>query len=272
MSKNSGWWNNFFPDSRPVFDLISPKDTNALVRYVIQKLDLKPGRKFLDCPCGIGRIALPLARKGIKVTGVDITPSFLEELAGKTDRRGLKITLRHSDMRRIGFDREFDAAGNLGASFGYFRKESDDRLTLRKMYQALKPGGKFMLQLTNRDWIIATFTPRDWFEVRGAKVLQTRTFDYATSTLRSTWHFVKDGREVTHDYPVRIYSYHELLAMMRSVGFVSIEGFGSPKDDPISRDKRMMYIIGTRPKYPTRLSGKSHSVSGSGKRVRVGRS
>jgi len=248
MKKDAGWWNDFFPLARPVFDRISQKNTNDLVRYVVAKLDLKPGRKFLDCPCGIGRIALPLARRGIRATGVDIISSYLDELARKADRRGLKLTLRQSDMRRITFDRQFDAAGNIGASFGYFEKESDNRLTLRKMYQALKPGGKFILHLTNRDWILTNFIAQDWFETGRTKVLQSRTFDYATSTLHTTWRFIADGREIAHDCPIRLYTYHELLTMMRSVGFVDIEGFGSLQDEPISRDQRMMYIIGTRPK------------------------
>ena len=45
-----------------------------------------------------------------------------------------------------------------------------------------------------------------------------------------------------------MYSFHELIAMLESVGFVDIEGYGSLKDEPISRDKQMMFIIGTRPK------------------------
>ena len=42
MSQDSGWWDDFFPVFRVVFDRVAPKDTNALVRYVIDKLALKP--------------------------------------------------------------------------------------------------------------------------------------------------------------------------------------------------------------------------------------
>lgn len=248
MKRDAGWWDDFFPSFRPVFDRIPQKNTNALVRYVIAKLDLKPGRKFLDCPCGIGRIALPLARKGIKVTGVDLMPSYLEEMGRRADRRGLKIACRQCDMRRINFDRQFDAAGNLWTSFGFFPKESDNRLTLRKMYQALKPGGKFMLYLINRDWVLANYIESGWFDSGGTKVLEKGTFDYATSTKRSTWYFLQDGHEVARECTIRLYSYHELVAMLQSVGFVDIQGYGSLKDEPISRDRRMMYIIGTRPR------------------------
>lgn len=67
--KDSGWWDDFFPAFRPFFDIVPQKVTSAQVRYIIKKLVLKPGMKFLDCCCGIGRVAIPLAKKGIKVTG-----------------------------------------------------------------------------------------------------------------------------------------------------------------------------------------------------------
>lgn len=246
--KDSGWWDDFFPAFTPIFGIISQKVTNAHARYVIKKLDLKPGKRFLDCACGIGRIALPLAKKGIRVTGVDITQSYLDELAKKARRSGLKIDLQNCDMRRINFDSMFDAGGNLWTSFGFFEKEADNLLVLKRMYRALKPGGKFMLHVINRDWIMAKYNPTDWFEVKGVKVMQKRSFDYARSTNRGTWFFLKDGKEEAFDVNIRMYSYHELIGMFESVGFVDIEGYGSVKDEPISRDTGMMFIIGTRPR------------------------
>jgi len=248
-ARQQGWWQkNFFPDFRPLFDMISPRQTNAEARYIIEKMNLRPGRKFLDCPCGIGRIALPLAKKGIRVTGVDITTSYLEELQSKAKRRGLKIECIERDMRRIDFNEKFDAAGNLGTSFGYFENQSDDLLTLKKAYRALKPGGKFLLHVTNRDWIIAHFVPRDWSEIKGLKVIQKRTFDYEKSIIRSTWVFARDGREQDYQVDIRVYSCHEIIKMFARTGFIDIEAFGSTAGEPIDRNQRMMFIFGTRPK------------------------
>lgn len=247
MAKSdSGWWHEFFPAFRILFGIAQPKTTNAEVRYLIKKLNLKPGKKFLDCPCGIGRIALPLAGKGIRVTGIDITPSYLDEVEKKARRRSLKLDLQECDMRRIEFKDQFDAAANLWTSFGYFEKESDNLLVLKKMWQALKPGGKFMLHVINRDWIIANFSSSDWFEVANARVLEKRRFDYSTSTSRGTWYFLKDGVESSHNVSIRMYAYHELIAMFKKVGFVDIKGFGTLKDEPVSRETRMIFIMGTK--------------------------
>ncbi len=253
-ARDRGWWDAFFPIFRPVFGIIDRKTTNAQARYLIEKLDLKPGMRFLDCPCGVGRISLPLARKGIKVTGVDITRSYLDELAQKAKRTGLPITVHHSDMRRIKHDREFHAGGNLWTSFGFFERDSDNLLTIRRMFHALKPGGKFVLHVINRDWIMANYEPKGWFRLKDnqgreiGKVLEERHFDYRTSINHGTWYFHKDGQESVHKVPLRMYCFHELVAMFDKIGFVDSEGFGTIKDEPISREHMMMWVFGTKPK------------------------
>lgn len=247
MSQTNEWWHEFFPIFRPLFGKVSAQTTQATVRYVIKKLDLIRGKTFLDCPSGYGRISVPLARRGIRVTGADTTKSYIEELDRTARRYNLPIRTQRSDMRRIQFENEFDAAGNLWTSFGYFEKESDNLLTLKRMYRALKPGSKFMLHVINRDWIMAHYQPRGWDEIDDLKALEVRHFEFETSINRGIWTFIKDGQEREVRGDIRMYSYHELIAMFKSVGFEDIHGYGSVKDDPINQNQMMMFITGTKP-------------------------
>ncbi len=73
---------------------------------------------------------------------MDIIGEYLDELEVKSKRLKLPVNIRECDMRRIDFQNEFDAAGNISTSFGYFARESDNMLVMRKLYKALKPGGK----------------------------------------------------------------------------------------------------------------------------------
>lgn len=250
MSKqDDGWWTSgFFEAFRPAFGLIDKKATDAQVKYLIKNLKLKPGHSFLDCPCGIGRVSIPMAKKGIRVIGVDITKSYLDELDIKAKRAKLHIKTVNSDMRRINFDSQFDAGGNLWTSFGFFNKESDNLLTSKKIYKALKPGGRFALHLINRDWIMINFQSNSWQDLGGTKVLESRRFDYRTSITYSKWRYIKDGKEQVFEVSMRMFSYHELVELFESVGFIDIEGFGGVKDEPISRENRMMWIFGTKPR------------------------
>jgi SAM-dependent methyltransferase len=246
MKKDSGWWDTFFDPFRAAFDMFTPKVNNAQTRYFIKRLDLKTGQKFLDCPCGVGRIAIPMARRGIKVTGVDVTKSYLDELDAKARKLNLPIKTVQKDMRRVNFKNEFDAAANIWTSFGFFDKEEDNFMVLKKMHQALKPGGRFLLHVINRDFVIRHFRPTDWFEIKGTLLMENRTFDFETSTMRETWKIIKDGREKEYNTDIRAYSYHEMLAMFEKARFVNIEGTGSLKDESISPDRQMMIITGTK--------------------------
>lgn len=246
-SKSEDWWTAFYRDFRPIFNLIPQQVTNAQVAYLIKILALKPRQRFLDCPCGIGRISLPLARRGIQVTGVDLQPSYLEELRMKALKGGLEIKTVLSDMRRIDFKSRFDAAGNLWTSFGYFRRESDNLLVVKKIFQALKRRGKFVLHMINRDWIMANFQSEDWYDLGELKVLESRSFDYRSSMMKSTWTYIHKGESKSHDSTHRIYSYHELVDLCERAGFVDIQGFGSTKDEPVTRNSRMLWVVGTKP-------------------------
>ncbi|MBI5266891.1 MAG: methyltransferase domain-containing protein [candidate division Zixibacteria bacterium] len=248
MPTHKWWQEEFFADLRPFFAQLSPKETNQQVRYLIKKLKLKPGMSFLDCPCGFGRVSVPMAKKGIKVVASDLTRVYLDELEATVKRTGLKIETVHSDMRKIDFRNRFDAAGNLWTSFGYFEKERDNLLVLKKVYQALKPGGRFCLHVINRDYIIAHYTATEWQEYGGVLSTERRKFDYATSINRGVWTFHKDGKARTYEVGLRMYSYHELIAMFTQAGFVDIEGFGSTEDAPITRHTLAQWVFGTKPK------------------------
>lgn len=242
------WYQAIFEDSRPFFDLVPQKTTNNQVRYLIKKLRLKPGMSFLDCPCGIGRVSLPLAKKGIRVVGSDLCGEYLDELKFKARKARVQIETVLSDMRKIDFKNRFDTAGHLWTSFGYFESERQNLLVLKKMYQALKPGGRFCLHTVNRDWILAYYTDTEWQDLGSTLFTLRRKFDFATSTNRAVWTFYRDGNPSVHQVNVRMYSYHELIAMFKQVGFVNIEGFGSTDDAPISQHTMMMWIFGVKPR------------------------
>ena len=54
------------------------EDTRRQVDFLIEKLELNGSEKILDLACGFGRHSLEFARRGFVVTGVDITPAYIE--------------------------------------------------------------------------------------------------------------------------------------------------------------------------------------------------
>lgn len=85
----------------------------------VKRLNLKPGLKVLDVACGTGNLALPAARAGAVVTGVDIAPNLLDQARENARREGLSIQFDEGDVEALPYaDSSFDAVATMfGAMF-----------------------------------------------------------------------------------------------------------------------------------------------------------
>src|SRR5215203_4258817 len=75
----------------------------------IKRLNLKPGTKVLDVACGTGNLALPAARAGATVTGVDIAPNLVEQARENAKAEGLDVQFDEGDAEALPYgDASFD--------------------------------------------------------------------------------------------------------------------------------------------------------------------
>src|SRR6185436_3921493 len=81
MSIPPNWYETFFHGV--TLDLwrmaIPPEQTTAEADFLIQNLNCEVGARVLDVPCGNGRLTFELAKRGYRVTGVDLAEEFIEE-------------------------------------------------------------------------------------------------------------------------------------------------------------------------------------------------
>ena len=97
----------FFARWSPLYDLFA-KPIGFAYGAAVRLAGARPGRSILDLCTGTGEIALRSARRGARVTAVDLTPSMFLRAAQKT--RGLPVRFAGMDARRLAFpDRSFDA-------------------------------------------------------------------------------------------------------------------------------------------------------------------
>ena len=85
----------------------------------VDRLELKPGDRVLDVACGTGNLAIPAARKGATVTGVDIATNLLEQARSRAEAQGLKIQFDEGDAENLPYaDGAFDVVVTMfGAMF-----------------------------------------------------------------------------------------------------------------------------------------------------------
>jgi SAM-dependent methyltransferase len=123
------------------------KGTRQEVDFLVDALDLAPGRRVLDVGCGPGRHAHELARQGIAVHGIDISQRFID-LARDAAPPG--ATFERLDARRLPFAAEFDAAVSLcQGAFGLVLGPGADAAVLDGMARALRPGGRLAVTAFN---------------------------------------------------------------------------------------------------------------------------
>lgn len=220
MRRRREWFERFF-DAEYVARLRDEKplrQTRMEVDFLLRSLRLPPGVRILDVPCGYGRHAAELARRGFRVVGVDLSRSMIEEARRRFAARP-RLSFRRRDMRRIAFRAEFDAVVNLYTSFGYFTPAQNEA-ALRRMARALRPGGRLLIDHRDPGYD-ATLPGRLWYR-SGSKrfILEERRFDPRTKITESTQLTITTGRRRVAQKTLRLqeYSLPQWRRMLRRVG------------------------------------------------------
>ena len=223
----------------------SPMDAASDVQWITGLAALEPGGRVLDAPCGFGRHSIEFARLGYQVTGVDFSETELDRARKAAREAGVELTLACQDIRDLEFSGEFDLAVNLCSSIGYF-SDDEDRLVLDRFWRALKPGGVFVLDTRNRDQLVRSLPPEERKRVNGWTLRIENAFDPATSRWRARWFRLKrasakakdkeGAQELIGESEIRLYSAHELSAMLRPERWSRVELYGGLDGTPFSLD------------------------------------
>jgi SAM-dependent methyltransferase len=161
----------------------------------------------------------------------------------------LSVNFVHADMREMAYDSQFDAAYCVLTSFGYFDEETNLRVAT-SICRALKPGGRFLVDTINRDYIVSDLPSRVWWEGDGCVVLEEVDFDFHTSRVLIRRSIVfGDGRQVENEISIRAYSLHELGRVLRRAGFQVLEVSGSleNKEPFLGAASRHVVLVCERP-------------------------
>lgn len=142
------------------------KGTEQEVAFLVDALGLKPGMNVLDVGCGPGRHALALARRGIDVHGVDLSPDFITLAREHAAAESLPATFEVLDVRELAFAAEFDAAICLcQGGFGLLGGD-DEEDVIRLIAAAVRPGGVVALSAFSAGFAIRWLEDGEDLELR----------------------------------------------------------------------------------------------------------
>ncbi len=130
------------------------------VLFWADRLAPPPG-PVLVLACGTGRLALPFARAGYAVTGLDASAAMLAEGRKKAQAEGLEVTWVEGDMRAFDLGRRFANVLVLGDSLAHLHTRADLDAAWKAARAHLAPGGRLCLDLVQPDAQVLTTPPSE---------------------------------------------------------------------------------------------------------------
>ena len=227
------WWKTFFgPLAGEV--MFTPRGggrARVEVAAIRRRVGIAPGARILDVPCGTGRHAMVFARAGFAVVGLDYSRPYLAAARAAAKAAGLGARLRfvRGDMRRLAnhvAPGSFDLAVSLFNSFGYFDRRSDDARVVRQVFEALAPGGVFVVNTLHESGVRARLaSPRQWGDepLPNLFVVDRARYDRRRRKTEGLWTIV-DARKsrvriTRHRTSQHVYSHAALKRLLRAAGF-----------------------------------------------------
>ncbi len=241
------WFETIFDERYP--ELFGPfeGDAEGEVKEILSLVRLPPGSAVEDLGCGRGRHAIPMARRGYRVTGVDISENMLRLAESRAKREGVQVEWVREDMRTFRRGGAFDLTLSLFTSFGYFDDDENQKV-LDNVGASLREEGVFLLDLRNAGKGLARLEDGEkTMEVPAGKLRMSVRFD-PVSRRASAEHVLTryDGIRISSTFDVRIYSMEELTRMIRRAGMRVQSFYGSLSGASFTEESSRMVVYAAR--------------------------
>jgi len=228
--------------------LTNDVDYAAVVDFYMQILEqegLHP-RTAVDLACGTGSVTVLLARKGLQVTGVDMSPEMLTVAAQKAQELPAMPVFVCQQLQRLHLPRAVDLAVCALDSLDYITDPNDCREAIFRTYKALNPGGCFIFDVNTPEKLRAmdgqVFLDEDedvYCVWRGEFDEHTNICSYGMDLFQRRGQVWERSFEEHREYA---YSAQMLVGYLREAGFTSIAVYGDRRMEPPAEGEQRIYI------------------------------
>jgi len=212
------------------YPIIFPEERFVVAEEQVEKILKLVGFRpeaVLDLACGPGRHAVALARRGIKVTAIDLTEFLLCKARERATQAGVEVEFVREDMRRFVRPGAFDLALSMFSSFGYFGDKREDLVVLQNLRESLKPGGACLIDVPGKEMLgRQAQSARVIKEPDGTLFVEWSEILDDWTRVRTEWILIKDGQARAFRFELMIYSGQELKELLRQAEFAEVTLFG----------------------------------------------
>ena len=191
----------------------------VLLRDVLSRVE-----SVCDLGCGSGATALEFARRGRRVTAVDLSAAQVRTVRRKARAAGLRLRVRRADMRNLRLPEPVDLVLAEFDALNHLPRHEDLVPTLRAVHGALNPGGWFLFDVNTRRGYRRLWTRPGHARGRDFRLVQTGRYDprRRQALLRQEWSLRGAGgwTERTEILREVCWPLAEIRAALRVAGFV----------------------------------------------------
>lgn len=244
------------------YDHADPSDTGVAFYAALAQ---EVGGPVLELACGTGRVSIPIARLGIAVTGVDITPGMVALARRKS--AGLAARWVAADARTFELGERFRLIFLTGNAFQAFLTRADQEALLERARAHLHDEGLFAFETRNPRWagLATRAEPYEGLfalletsaaeerrqdtdrEGNAVRVSRTQAYDHVAQILQWTTHrrWQAGGQEhstITRT-AVRYTFPQELAALLHYNGFSILRQYGDWNEEPLSEASPSIIVV-----------------------------
>ncbi|MHC1605716.1 MAG: class I SAM-dependent methyltransferase [Candidatus Methanofastidiosia archaeon] len=196
----------------------------------------KYGGPVLELACGTGRITIPLAEKGIDITGLDVSEPMLIHAKRKAAAKNVGIEWINADCRSFKLDKKFKLIFFPFNSIAHLHDMESIEACFSRVREHLTAGGRFIIDIFNPRLGLLTRDPAKRYPVaeypdpdgRGKiTITENNIYDAANQINKIKWHYrIGEDKEVVVELNMRIFFPKELDALLLYNGFTIEAKFG----------------------------------------------
>jgi cyclopropane fatty-acyl-phospholipid synthase-like methyltransferase len=244
------WYHTFFQGLPQVAWKQNQEEvyTEWEVDFLQDVLELTPESQVLDVMAGYGRHALPLARRGYTLTGVDISEEYCQEMDKEAKSEQLSVTVLQVDFVELPLPEVlYDAAYCLGNSFCFFSREVMVAF-LQKISAHMQPGGRFVAHThLLAESILPHFQERNWMPV-GEDILYIahNEYDALEGVINADVTYVQGSEQVTRQIKQYVFTLAEMKHLFTQAGLTLTEVFASLDGELFALGDEQAYLLAVK--------------------------